>query len=80
MSSFAGRRGDSVTNNPLKHSPSKVEPCWEYSSKMPEMLSSSTANGFLLAWESAFRTHDWSRAFPNPEVAMRQIRGLLALV
>jgi len=33
-----------------------------------------------LAWESAFRTYDWAKAFPDPEVATRQIRGLLALV
>lgn len=34
----------------------------------------------LLAWEAAFRTYDWTKAFPDPEVATRQIRGLLALV
>lgn len=33
----------------------------------------------LLAWESAFRMYDWQKAFPDPDMAIRQIGGLLAL-
>lgn len=34
----------------------------------------------LLAWQAEFRTYDWAKAFPDPDVAVRQIRELLALV
>lgn len=32
-----------------------------------------------LAWQAEFRTFDWAKAVPDPEVAVRQIGGLLAL-
>ena len=36
-------------------------------------------NPTVLAWESAFRMYDWKKAFPDPDMAIRQIGGLLAL-
>ena len=34
----------------------------------------------LLAWQDAFRTFAWETALPDPALAMKEIRGLLALV
>lgn len=34
----------------------------------------------MLAWQAEFRTYNWAQAFPDPEMATRQISGLLALV
>jgi len=32
-----------------------------------------------LAWRDGFRTFDWKKAFPVPEIALEEISGLLAL-
>ena len=37
-------------------------------------------NPILLAWQDAFRTYDWRRAFSDPEATKHQISGLLQLV
>ena len=34
----------------------------------------------LLAWQDAFRTFDWAKAFPVPNLALKEIRQLLAIV
>ena len=31
------------------------------------------------AWADAFQTFSWEKAFPDPEVTMKQINQLLAL-
>jgi len=33
----------------------------------------------MLAWQSSFRTFEWYKAFPDPDVAMKQIDQLLIL-
>jgi len=33
-----------------------------------------------LAWQYSFRTFDWSKALPVPELALGQIRQLLAII
>jgi len=33
-----------------------------------------------LAWRDAFRTYDWKKAIPSPEMVIRHVRQLLALV
>lgn len=35
---------------------------------------------FKEAWQDTFRTFDWGKALPVPEVAIPQINQLLALV
>ena len=34
----------------------------------------------LLAWRNSFRTFEWSKALPAPEVVISQVKQLLALV
>jgi hypothetical protein len=34
----------------------------------------------LLEWRDAFRTFEWGKAFPCPEIALLQMNELLALV
>ena len=34
----------------------------------------------LLAWQDAFRTYDWAKAIPVPELAIKHVNELLALV
>jgi len=33
-----------------------------------------------LAWRDSFRTYEWEKALPVPEVIIAQVRQLLALV
>ncbi|MFC1612332.1 hypothetical protein ACFL29_00585 [Patescibacteria group bacterium] len=44
--------------------------------KKPELLLGLSE----LAWRDGFRTFDWKKAFPMPEVALEQINSLLSLV
>jgi len=34
----------------------------------------------MLAWQDAFRTYDWEKAFPSPEATISQVKQLLALI
>jgi len=34
----------------------------------------------MFAWAESFRTYDWMKALPVPELAISQIRQLLSLV
>ncbi len=45
-----------------------------------KLESSYSSSPLLLAWQDSFRTFEWERAFPDPGVSLREIRGLLTLV
>lgn len=55
-------------------------------SKITSVLSGArkiTAQIAVISWldyANAFRTYDWRKALPDPEVAIKQINQLLALV
>lgn len=57
----------------------RLEPLKDFENKkdLGEIYSQSP---MLLAWRDAFRTYDWPKALPCPELVIRQVKELLALV
>jgi len=45
-----------------------------------EATSKTLPNSHWLAWQDSFRTYDWTKALPVPELVINQINQLLSVV
>ncbi|MFA7654344.1 MAG: hypothetical protein WCX97_04935 [Candidatus Magasanikbacteria bacterium] len=67
----------SSPHNSARRAPNFASKKASLDSLLAETGSFSTTG---LAWQDAFRTYDWKRAFPVPDMAIRQMKELLELV